>query len=144
MRGGYILGRVLVRTVVGLWRARFGVLIAALIVVAFGVYQLSFAGPSVTSGDCADTAMAAVTHADEATARAAYACLGPAMRTTSEDQFVQGMRERAMPSGQFDRVAEKRTSDGGHIVFFTVQASGAPAVGYIVYLDPSGKIAKVE
>jgi hypothetical protein len=144
MRSGFILGRVGIRTAAAIWRQRFALLVAGVIVGAFGVYELSFAGPSVINGDCADTAMAALTHVDDATARAAYACLGPGMRTTSEDQFIQGMRQRATPNGQFDRVADKRTSDGGRIVFYTVQSSQAPAVGYIVYLDPDGKIAKVE
>ena len=88
--------------------------------------------------------MLAVTHVDEVTARAAYACLGPSMRTASEDQFVEGMRSRGVPTGQFDRVADRRTPDGGRIVFFTVYAGQAPTVGYLVYLDAEGKIAKVE
>jgi hypothetical protein len=144
MRGLFILGRVGARTAAAIWRQRLLIVAAALIVGAFSVYELSFAGPSVASGDCADTAMTAVTHVDESTARAAYACLGPSMRTTSEDQFVAGMRSRSVPSGQFDRVADKRTPDGGRIVFFTVYAGEAPTVGYIVYLDADGKISKVE
>jgi hypothetical protein len=144
MRGLFILGRVGARTAVALWRQRFVIAGACLVVGAFSLYELSFAGPSVTTGDCADTAMAAVTHVDESTARAAYACLGASMRTTSEDQFVDGMRSRSVPTGVFDRVADKRTSDGGRIVFYTVHAGQAPAVGYIVYLDAEGKISKVE
>src|SRR5438067_1430688 len=144
MRWSFVLGRVAVRAGVGLWRQRFALLAAAFVVVAFGVYELTFAGPTVTSSDCADTAMAAVTGADEAVARAAYECLGPTMRTTSEDQFVSGMRNRGAMHGQFDRVADKRTADGGRIVFYTVTAAQGPSVGYIVYLDSDGKIVKVE
>ena len=141
----FVLGRVGLRTGVALWRHRFAFLFATFAIVALGVYEITLAGPaSVNNGDCADTAMAAVTHTDDATARAAYACLGPDMRTASEDQFVTGMRRRAGPNGHADRVADRRTSDGGHIVFFTVHAGQAPEIGYIVYLDAQGKIAKVE
>ena len=144
MHSSLLLRRVAARTGVALWRHRVGLLMAALIVGAFGAYEATFAGASVVNGDCADTAMAAVTRVDDATARAAYSCLGAGMRNTTEDQFVAGMRQRAVPSGQFDRVADKRTSDGGRIVFYTVTAGGAPAVGYIVYLDPEGKVVRVE
>ena len=55
------------------------------------------------------------------------------------------MRDRAIPGGQFDRVADKRTIDGGHIVFYTVDAGkGGVPVGYIVYLDAQGKVTRVE
>jgi hypothetical protein len=144
MRASTVVGRIAVRTGASLWRHRIALLGAAVLVSAFSVYEMSFAVPTVTNGDCADTAMAAVTRVDDATARAAYSCLGPQMRTTSEDQFVTGMRQRSSPGGEVNRVADKRTSDGGHIVFFTVQASQGSAVGYIVYLDPQGKVARVE
>jgi hypothetical protein len=114
------------------------------VIAAFGAYELTLTGPSVTNGDCADAAMAAVTHVDDATFHAAYACLGPGMRSSSEDQFVAGMRQRAVPTGQLDRVADKRTTDGGRIVFYTVTAGGEPPVGYIVYLDHEGRVVKVE
>lgn len=146
---GFVLGRVALRTGVALWRHRLGVIVAGLLVVAFSAYELTFAGPSATAGsgggaDCADTAMQALTHVTTASARAAYACLGPEMRTTSEDQFVATMQQRAAGNGQADRVADRHTPDGGKIVFYTVSAGDMPAVGYIVYLDPNGKVAKVE
>ena len=139
----FILSRIAVRTGVALWRHRLAVIGAALLAGAFGVYEMSFAGPSVVNGDCADTTMAAVTRVDDAAARAAYACLGPAMRNTSEDQFVAGMHQRALAHAQVSRVAEQRTGDGGRIVFFTVENQGTE-VGYLVYLDARGKVVKVE
>jgi hypothetical protein len=81
---------------------------------------------------------------DDAAAHAAYACLGTPMRSTGEDQFVSEMHSRAMPTGKFDRVGDRATSDGGRIVFYMVQGGNGPAVGYIVYLDNSGKVIKVE
>jgi hypothetical protein len=143
MRASLILGRIAVRSGVALWRHRLALLLAAFIVGAFTVYQFSFVGPSIASGDCADTAMAAITHTDNATAHAAFACLGPGMRTTSEDQFVTSVTQQAVP-GQVSRVADARTNDGGRIVFYTVQAQQGPQVGYIVYLDAGGKVIKVE
>jgi hypothetical protein len=150
----HLFGRVAVRIGVGLWRQRLGLILAAFIMGAFGAYQFAFAGPSVTnggagggggvSGDCADTAMAALTHVNDATAHAAYACLGPAMRTTTEDQFVATMKERALPAAQASRVADRSMPDGGKIVFFTISATNLPPVGYIVYLGLDGKVVKVE
>jgi len=114
------------------------------IVVAIGAHQLTTSADSgAASGDCADTAMAALTHASDATARAAYDCLGPSMRTTSEDQFVQSLQQQGAPNAQADRVADKQTPSG-KIVFFTVSTGATPPVGYIVYLDPDGKISRVE
>jgi len=143
MRSSVILARIAVRSGVALWRHRIALLFGAFVVGAFSVYQLAFAGPSATNGDCADTAMAAITHTDTATAHAAFACLGPGMRTTTEDQFVSNVTQQAVP-GQVSRVADSRSTDGGKIVFFTVQAQQGPQVGYIVYLDSGGKVVKVE
>jgi hypothetical protein len=140
----FILARIAARTGVAMWRHRLAFLGATLLVAAFGLYQMTFAGPSVTNGDCADTAMAAVTKSDDAAAHAAYACLGPGLRNTSEDQFVANLHQRDAAHAQANRVAEHRTSDGGRIVFYIVQAQGGPAVGYIVYLDAQGRISKVE
>lgn len=139
----FILARIAARTGVAIWRHRLAWIGATLLVAAFSLYQLSFAGPSVANGDCADTAMVAVTRTDDAAAHAAYACLGPGLRNTSEDQFVASLRQRDVAHGQVNRVAEQRTTDGGRIVFYTVEGQG-PAVGYIVYLDAHGKILKVE
>lgn len=145
----FVLGRVALRTGVALWRQRLALIVGGLLVVAFGAYEFTFAGSGISapSGggiDCADTAMNALTHASDTTARAAYACLGPSMRTTSEDQFVATLQQRAAATGQADRVADRHTPDGGKIVFYTVSAGDMPSVGYIVYLDPNGKVAKVE
>jgi hypothetical protein len=143
----YLLGRVALRSGVALWRHRLGLIVAGVLVVAFGAYEFTFAGPSPTGsagGDCADAAMAALTHTSDATARAAYACLGPGMRTTSEDQFVATLQQRAQGAAQADRVADRHMPDGGKIVFYTVSAGDMPSVGYIVYLDPNGKVTKVE
>ena len=143
MRWSFILARIAARTGMALWRHRFGMLLAVLVVGALGVYELTYALPSVANGDCADMTMAAVTSADDQTAHAAYACLGPGMRNATEDQFVAGMQRRDIKRGHVSRVGDQRTPDGGHIVFFTVEQQGQ-AVGYIVYLNAQGKVIKVE
>jgi hypothetical protein len=138
-----ILSRVAVRTGLAIWRHRFMWLIGALVIGGTGAYQLASAGPAVVNGDCADTTMVAVTTTNDAAARAAYACLNPGLRSATEDQWVQGMRQRGWPSAQFSRVADSRTNDGGAIVFYTVRRQGE-SVGYIVYLDPQGRVRGVE
>jgi hypothetical protein len=105
---------------------------------------MTYAGPAATSGDCADLAMAAVTSVDDATARAAYECLSPSMRNTTEEDFVAGMQQRDVQQhGQVSRVADQRLRTGGRIVFFTVEQQGQ-SVGYMVYLDATGKVIRVE
>jgi hypothetical protein len=143
MRLSFILARIAARAGVAVWRHRIGMLLALLVVGALGVYELTYAVPSVANGDCADMTMAAVTTDDDQAAHAAYACLGPGMRNATEDQFVAGMRQRAQARGRASRVGDQRTPDGGHIVFFTVEQQGQ-AVGYIVYLNSQGKVVKVE
>jgi hypothetical protein len=128
---------------VALWRNRFAWLGALVVIGALSVYELTYAVPTVSNGDCADTTMAAVTKADDQTAHAAYACLGPNMRNATEDQFVAGMLSRDVARGRVNRVGDQRTPDGGHIVFYTVEQHGQ-AVGYIVYLNSQGKVVKVE
>ena len=143
MRMSFILARIAARTGVAVWRHRFGILGAFVVVGALGLYQLTYAVPGVANGDCADMTMAAVSSADDQAAHAAYACLGPGMRNATEEQFVAGMQRRDIKRGHVNRVGDQRTPDGGHIVFFTVEQQGQ-AVGYIVYLNAQGKVVKVE
>ena len=138
-----ILSRIVARTGVAIWRHRIAWGTAAVIAGGLALYGMTYAGPSVVNGDCADTTMMAVTQVNDQIARAAYACLGPQMRQTSEDQFVSSLHQRDMPHGKLNRIAEQHTPDGGRIVFFTVEGQGT-AVGYIVYLDPRGRVTKVE
>jgi hypothetical protein len=143
MPSAYILARIAARTGVAVWRHRIAWLGATLAVAALGLYQLTYATPSVVNGDCADTTMAAITKVDDNMARAAYACLGPGMRNTDEQGFIDSMHMRGTSTGRLTRVGEQHTSDGGSIVFYTVEGQGPP-VGYIVYLSSQGKVVKVE
>jgi hypothetical protein len=141
-----ILARVAARSGVALWRHRIAVLLVALIVSALGIYEFGYAGPTLptsSGGDCADTAMAAMTRGDPDTAHAAYACLGSPMRNTSEEAFVSNMRAPDSGPLQVNRIGDQRAKDGSRIVFFAVEQQDT-AVGYIVYLDPAGKIIRVE
>ncbi len=145
MQTPFLLGRVAARTGAALWRHRLGLIAAGVLVVGAGALEMTSAGPIQTSPDvdCADTAMAALTQTSDATARAAYNCLGPGMRTSNEDQFVAAMQQHAAADAQADRIADKRTPSG-KIVFFTVSGGGVEPVGFIVYLDEEGKIDRVE
>jgi hypothetical protein len=144
MRVSFILARIAVRTAVSLWRYRFAWLVAVLGVGALGVYELGYAGPGVVNGDCADTTMAALATSEETTARAAYACLSQGLRTSNEDAWVASMQQRERGHGRVSRVSDQRTQDGGHMVFFMVALQGGQDIGYIVYLDPRGKVKAVE
>jgi len=145
MRTSHLLGRIAVRTGVALWKHRVAWLLGAVIIAGLGLYELTAAAPSspIAGGDCADTTMAAVTTIDDATAHAAYACLGPTMRQTSEDTFVTTLHQRKLPKGTYNRVGDHRDADGSQVVFYAVEAEGQ-TVGYIVYLNPQGQVIKVE
>jgi hypothetical protein len=147
MRMSTILARIVSRTGVAMWRHRTTFLMAAIAVAGLSLYQIGFAGPTATpasADDCADTAMAAVAQVDDEAARAAYRCLGQEMRRSDEQQFVETLHQRGdLPKGRVSRVGDHRTPNGGRIVFFTVEAAGE-SVGYIVYLDSSGMVQKIE
>jgi hypothetical protein len=147
MRVGTILARIAARTGIAVWRHRLTFLLGAVAVAGLGVYQIGFAGPTIPSGagsDCADTAMAAVAQVDDDAAHAAYQCLGQDMRRSGEQQFVQTLHDRGdLPKGHVNRVGDHRTSDGGRIVFYTIEAAGQ-TVGYIVYIGADGLVQKIE
>src|SRR5262245_47588211 len=147
MPASVVLTRTAVRTGAALWRNRIAFGIAALAVAALGWFQLASAGPAVVgsvNGDCADTTMAAVTTTnDDGVARAAYECLSPSMRSTSEDRWIANLRQHGVPNAQFSRIADHHTGDGGMMVFYSVDAGGQSA-GYIVYLDAQGRVRGVE
>jgi hypothetical protein len=143
-----VLARIVARTGKAVWRNRFvwltcGVVAAGVV----GAYSLGYAGPSIATPattDCADAAMKAVASVDDAAAHAAYACLGPTMRRSDEQEFVSTLHDRGdLPSGHVDRVGDKRQSDGSRIVFYTIEAGGQ-VVGYIVYLNSDGKVERIE
>jgi hypothetical protein len=138
-----ILARVVARTGVAIWRHRFACLAAAIAVAALGADQLVSAGPTTINGDCADATMAAVTTTSDDVAHAAYACLSSDLHGTPEDAWIAGMRRSAAPRGQFSRVADTRTSDGGQMVFYAVESRGQ-SIGYIVYLASDGRVRGVE
>jgi hypothetical protein len=91
--------------------------------------------------------MAALTHQnDERSARAAYACFGPALQSQSqgEEAFVRSVQQRSSARPMHaTRVADHRTPNGSRVVFYTVDV-GSESVGYIVYLDRSGKVQRID
>ena len=76
---------------------------------------------------------------------AAVSATRPAPSKSKIETFAGvGQAGYAGDGGQANRIADRHMPDGGKIVFFTVSAGGMPSVGYIVYLDPNGKVSKVE
>jgi hypothetical protein len=135
MRKSLVLRRTAARVGVALWRHRMRVLGGAVIVGAFDVYQLSYAVPiSSTSGDGADTTMAAVTQVDDAVAHAAYACLGPGMRTTSEDQLSPTCTSTRLRPAASTASAMRAPPMAGASSSSPVDGPGS-AFSYIVYLS---------
>jgi hypothetical protein len=149
MRTTTILAHIASRTGIAVWRHRFTVLTGLVALAGLSIYQVGFAGPSQlpsssASSDCGDIAMNAVAQVDDEAARAAYRCMGAEMRRSGEQQFVDSLHDRGdMPKGRVSRVGEHGTPDGGRIVFYTIEAGGT-AVGYIVYLDQTGLVQKIE
>ena len=72
-----------------------------------------------------------------------HGALSQGLRNTNEDAWVASMQHRETTHGRVTRVSDQRTQDGGHMVFFKVALQGQD-VGYIVYLDPTGKVKAVE
>jgi hypothetical protein len=143
MRLSFVLARVTSRTGIAIWRHRFVALIAAMAVGALGLYELTYARAGVPVGDCADATMASMTTSTEDAARAAYACLSPRLRSSTEAAWIADMQQRQTPRGRVSRIGDQPTQDGGRVVFFLVVTPGQD-VGYIVYLDPMGKVKTVE
>lgn len=135
--------RIAARTGAGLWRTKVHWLSALGLASVIGLSSTQGMAASTAVGDCADAAMAALTRRDNASTQSAYQCLGDTyLRTMNQEQFSRMVQ--ASPSmGSFTRVGDHRTPDGGRIVFYAV-GNQANSVGYIVYLDGQGKVAKIE
>ena len=151
---GYIASRVGARAVLGVWRHRGGVLLAAVIAVALGGYaMLSWSGAvpaaigstSATS-DCADTAMAALTDKSQDAARRAYQCMDSTFQQrVPEAQFVSQMQaQQAPPTAKLERVGDYHTPSSGNTLVYFALDGGNQSVGYIVYLNSSGKVLRIE
>jgi hypothetical protein len=152
-----LLGRITVRTGVGLWRHRGGVLLAAFVSAALvGYVTMTWSGslptslvaaalPSATGGDCADTAMAAITDKSPSVAQQAYQCMDASFQQrVTEQAFTQQMLTAPVPSvDKLARVSDYKTSSGGTMVYYALDGGGQ-SVGYIVYLGQNGKVLRIE
>jgi hypothetical protein len=100
---------------------------------------------ATADGDCADTAMAAMTDHSPATMQRAYQCMAPAFQQrVSEQAFIQQIQAQSIPNvNKLERVGDYRTASGGTMVYYAVDARGQSA-GYIVYLGPDGKVLRIE
>ena len=150
----YLLGRVGARAAAGVWRNRFGVLLALVITLALGSYAaLTWSGaiaspvPSQSaSTDCADTAMAAIADKSSSAAQRAYQCMDSSFQQrVPEAQFVSQMMAQQTPStAKLARVGEYQNSSSGSTLVYFALDGGNQSVGYIVYLNSNGKVLRIE
>jgi hypothetical protein len=148
-----VLGRIVARTLHGVWRARIAVLLAAAVTVGLGAFVLaggSVAGVQTQAGgragnDCADAAILAIASHEPGVSQRAYACMDSSyQQRVSESEFVQQMTQQAAPNVErVARIGDYRSAAGGTIVYFALEGGGQSA-GYIVYLDPGGRVLRVE
>jgi hypothetical protein len=154
----YLLRRIAVRAGVGVWRHRGGVLLAGVVSAILGSYvamtwsgafpalptSLTAASPAA-SGDCADTAMAAIADKSPSVAQRAYQCMDATFQQrVTEQAFSQQMQTARIPSvDKLARVGDYRTPTGGTMVYYALDGGGQ-SVGYIVYLGQNGKVLRIE
>ncbi len=159
MSGAIIAKRVLYRTAVSIWKHKTmaGLMVGAVALLAGGgsVLQTTPLSPGVevagvqavgTDGDCADAAMAAIVRNNSDVAHVAYRCMSPTLvQGMSEDQFVRQVANRGgtPADAKVQRLGDYQAPSGEHIVYFAL-TSRSQTVGYIVYLDRFGKVAKME
>jgi hypothetical protein len=105
---------------------------------------LAAAAPNA-NGDCADTAMAAITDKSPSVAQRAYQCMDASFQQrVTQQAFTQQMQTVRVPSvDKLARVSEYRTPAGGTMVYYALDGGGQ-SVGYIVYLGQNGKVLKIE
>lgn len=151
----YVVSRVGARAAAGLWAQRGSLLVGVLLlagIVTYGTLAVSngslrplepASGPANT--DCADTAMAVVFDKSAAAATRAYECMDTSFQQrVSEAQFVQQMRTQNVGAvDKIARIGDHQNPNGGTLVYYALDGNGQ-SVGYIVYLNPSGKVLKIE
>jgi hypothetical protein len=144
------------RAAIGIWHQRGGVLLAAAASLAIAGY-VAFASPGTTAfsaasrtgaggtGDCADTAMAAIADKTSSAAQRAYQCMDASFQQrVTEQAFVQQIQSQGLANvNTVARVSDYHTPTGGTMVYYALNANGQSA-GYIVYLGQNGKVLKIE
>jgi hypothetical protein len=151
-----IVRRVLARSALGVWRHRLGLGLAALISAGLGGYlylgggQIGAPGlggrsAAAAQGDCADITMTAIAEKAPDVAQQAYQCLAPTFRQqVTEQQFVQQIQGRSGPiADKMARVGAYDAPNGQSMVYYALNIGGQ-SVGYIVYLNPTGEVLKIE
>ncbi len=146
--------RIAVRTGVGVWRHRGGLLLAAFVSAGLVGYvtmtssgalpTFAAAGPSA-SGDCADTAMAAIADKSPSVARRAYQCMDVTFQQrVTEQAFTQQMQTARVASvDKLARVSDYKTPTGGTMVYYALEGGGQ-SIGYIVYLGHNGRVLRIQ
>jgi hypothetical protein len=153
--------RVLARAANGLWQQKPTLVVGTAIVAAMVAYFVVFTpgltaigslGQPTAQGqagnpDCADTVMAAVLGLGAPTVQQhAYNCMDTAFqqRVTLQDFSSQFASQR--PPTQVSKVSRLGTYDaqsGAELVYYAVDA-GQQSVGFVVYLNPDGKVTMID
>jgi hypothetical protein len=141
----------------GMWRQRGGILVGLALIAAVTGYMAvgttagnplaaaASGGTAAPSGDCADTAMAAIANKSPGAAQSAYECMDPSFQQRVPEQtFVQQMQSQELPNvNKVARVGDYPTQSGGSMVYYAVDTNGQ-SIGYIVYLGQDGKVLRIE
>ncbi len=159
----FFVRRVAVRAAVGVWQHRGGVLLSALFSIVLGGYialtwngfvplslvdgglPASGGAAAAASGDCADTAIAAIADKSPAAAQRAYQCMDSTFQQrVTEQAFLQQMQSQNMPNvNKMARVGDYHMPAGGTMVYYALDGA-SQSVGYIVYLGQNGKVLRIE
>jgi hypothetical protein len=145
--------RIVGRTLAAVWRQKQAIAAGVVILAALGGYWVlgpSRAVPSdptagLGSGDCADTAIAALANRTPDTLQQAYQCMDLSYRQrVNEQQFTSQVKAAgSAPVTKVERVGSHPEPNGSELVYFALD-SGDQSVGYIVYLGANGKVLKIE
>jgi hypothetical protein len=141
--------RIVGRTLAAIWRQKQGILVGGVILAGLGGYWAVRPAQPVasgeTAGDCADTTMAALADKSNTSLQQAYQCMDQSFRQrVSEQQFSSQVKSAGSgPVTKVERIGTHQEPSGAQLVYFALD-SGDQSIGYIVYLDPNGKVQKVE
>jgi hypothetical protein len=147
--------RVLARAAIGLWQQKQTLVVGTAIVAGMAGYLL-FAAPNFAldsaasagqrSSDCADTVMAAVLGVGTPTVQQqAYNCMDPSFqqRVTQQDFANQFGAQTPAAISKVSRLGTYDAQSGAELVYYAVDA-GQQSVGFVVYLNPDGKVTMID
>jgi hypothetical protein len=150
--------RVATRAAIGLWHHKQTLIVGAIMLAAMATY-VSMASPVVSLGsigltgrasgsqDCADTVMAAVLGIGATSIQQqAYNCMDPSFQQrVSQQEFTTqfGTGSQAASITRVSRLGTYDSQSGADLVYYAVETP-AQSVGFVVYLNPDGKVMMID